>query len=172
MKKIDLTGRRFGRLTVLTEDGKNKWGNYIWKCKCDCGNIVSVVSGSLIKGYTTSCGCYRYEIQKSTNLKHGDKANHKRARLYNIWASMKERCLCETCNAFPYYGGRGITVCDEWKEYEAFRNWALSNGYDENAPHGNCTLDRINNDLGYFPSNCRWVSMKEQANNRRRRNTA
>lgn len=166
-KKIDLTGQKFGRLFVIGEDGMDKWGNYIWKCKCDCGNTVSVVSNSLRRGLTQSCGCYQYEVQKKVNVTHGKR----QSRLYSVWASMKERCLCNSSYAFHYYGERGITICDEWLDFENFYNWAVSAGYDQSAKRGECTLDRIDNDKGYEPCNCRWVSMKEQGNNRRKRGT-
>ena len=167
-RKIDLTGTRFGRLTVLSENGKDAWGNYIWLCRCDCGNEVSVVSHSLRRGLTQSCGCYQKEVQQSTNRTHG-KTN---TRLYAVWASMKERCLCRDNHAYPYYGGRGITICNEWKDFELFYKWAMESGYDATAKRGKCTIDRIDNDRGYEPSNCRWVTMKEQSTNRRKRGTA
>lgn len=165
--KIDLSGYRFGRLVVLCEDRKDKWENYIWKCKCNCGNTTSVVSNSLRGGLTQSCGCYQRAVQKVATVTHG-KTN---TRLYAIWASMRERCLCKSNHAFPYYGERGIGICDEWNDFERFYEWAMSTGYNEDAKRGDCTLDRIENDKGYEPSNCRWVTMKEQANNRRKRGT-
>ena len=105
-RKIDLTGQRFGRLFVISEDGKDPYGNYMWKCRCDCGNTRTVVSNSLRRGLTTSCGCYQREVQLEVNKTHGER----RSRLYNVWASMRERCLCETNHAYHYYGGRGIGI--------------------------------------------------------------
>lgn len=166
--KIDLTGQRFGRLLVEEESGKDKWGNYIWKCKCDCGAETHVASHSLRRGLTTSCDCYQYEVQKATNVTHGKR----RTRLYAIWSGMRERCFCQTNHAYKYYGARGITVCEEWDDFNNFYEWAIKTGYDENAERSQCTLDRIDNDKGYEPSNCRWVTMKEQSNNRRKRGTA
>ena len=165
----DLTGQKFGRLTAIEFRGTNKSGNALWLCKCDCGNETVVRGGSLKNGHTKSCGCLKSELDskkmKKMLTKHG-LFNH---RLYGVWSSMKERCYNPKGAEYLAYGGRGIDVCDEWKDdFKAFYDWAISHGYDENAPRGQCTIDRINNDKGYNPENCRWVPMLVQASNRRK----
>ena len=153
MSKIqDLTGQKFGRLTVLKFDEiKNK--HYFWICKCDCGKICSVESSQLKSGKTKSCGCYKIDI-----IKKHYKTN---TRLYTIWRGIKKRCLNKNLKGFYRYGGRGISVCKEWeKDFISFYNWAIQNGYKDNL-----TIDRINNDGNYEPNNCRWVTMEEQSQN-------
>lgn len=157
-KALDLTGQRFGRLTALAAVGKDKRGCILWECICDCGNKTSVNGAKLKNGHTKSCGC----IVKDNS----SKATHRmsRTRLYRIWQAMKNRCYNENFWAFCHYGGRGITMCDEWRDsFEAFRDWALANGY-----RGDLSIDRIDNDMGYSPSNCRWASKKTQASNTRK----
>ena len=150
----DLTGQRFGMLTVIERAGNNSSGSALWRCICDCGNETIVRTAALHNGHTTSCGCYG----KYKNLIHGQ--SH--TRLYNIWKTMIQRCENPISKDYLKYGGSGINVCIEWHDFLVFQDWALNNGYSEEL-----TIDRINNDLGYFPDNCRWVSMKEQQNNRR-----
>ena len=164
----DLTGEKFGRLTVIELDhrkAKNPKGyRYFWKCKCDCGNEAVVCGEFLTEGRTKSCGCYRRENTIKMKTTH----NHANTRLYSVWLSMKTRCKCEGSSAYKYYGARGISVCKEWLNYETFYEWAMLTGYDETAVRGKCTLDRIDVNGNYEPSNCRWISQKEQSRNTRR----
>lgn len=156
---VDLSRQRFGELTVIKRSGSDKNGRAMWLCKCSCGAKKIAYGTDLRAGRVTSCG------------KHSRaKDPYSRGRLYWVWHSMKTRCLNESLPAFKDYGGRGIHVCSEWRDsFTAFRIWAYENGYDENAPRGSCTLDRIDNDGDYCPENCRWVSMEIQAMNKRMR---
>lgn len=164
---IDLTGKRFGRLTVIERAGIEKNGTVKWLCKCDCGRMTVVRSFRLRSGITKSCGCYAKEVSART---HGEPHGCSDDRLYGVWQTMKARCNRPTNTKYKDYGGRGITVCDEWnRSFTKFRTWALKNGYDYDAPYGQCTLDRIDVNGNYEPSNCRWVDAKTQANNQRPR---
>lgn len=162
---IDLTGQRFGRLTVIrTASERTKTGNFQWVCYCDCGTEVNVISNNLRNGHTKSCGCYERERISETQATH--RQSHK--RLYNVWSGMKQRCYNKKSKFYKDYGGRGIKVCEEWRhDYQAFHDWAYANGYDEAAPKWKCTIDRIDVDGDYHPENCRWVDMKTQRHNRR-----
>lgn len=162
-KLIDLTGQRFGRLTVLYRaPGKPRSnGKYrtMWHCRCDCGNELDINGDSLKKGVSQSCGCYRKEVNRERLATHGQTDT----RLYGIWLAMKRRCDLPTVHAYKDYGGRGISVCQEWQEnFEAFYEWSYNHGYAENL-----SIDRIDNDGNYEPSNCQWVDNVAQANNRR-----
>ncbi len=161
----DLTGQRFGRLTVISISRKVQSGKrerYYWKCRCECGNYHETRSDSLTSGNVQSCGClHREQAIKNVSLHHSHKKSA--SRIYRIWQKMKDRCLNENVPCYERYGGRGITICDEWKEnFEAFFKWAMANGYDETL-----TIDRVDNNKGYFPDNCRWTTNKEQSRNRR-----
>ena len=169
--KKDLTGQRFGRLVVLYEDPiRAKAGGVQWVCQCDCGNKVTVRSSCLLQGYTKSCGCLRIDIAKEHCPKpmFGDRNpayrhGHMKTRIYSIWQGMKKRCYEAKQINFMYYGGRGVTVCDEWKNsFKAFYKWAVSNGY-----RNDLTLDRIDPNGHYCPGNCRWVSWSVQNKNKR-----
>lgn len=163
MKKLDLTGQRFGRLVVIEEAPKLQ-GNRKrrWLCQCDCGKNIVVFHGNLRSGNTKSCGCTRGKkqiIHGKTRRKKGER----KPRLYSIWDNMKQRCYNPNHTGYHLYGGRGITVCDEWKnDFQAFYDWAMANGYEDNLQ-----IDRIDNDGNYEPRNCRWVTPIENSNNRR-----
>lgn len=160
--RIDLTGQRFGRLVVLSQFPTEKGEALKWECVCDCGNSVVVTGSALRYGTTRSCGCLRAEHEAPK-----EDAYH-RQRLYGVWAGMMQRCFYEKHKEYHIYGGRGITVCNEWKDYAVFRDWAYANGYDENHDTKSCSLDRIDVNGNYCPDNCRWVDMKTQSRNTRR----
>lgn len=172
----DLSGQRFGRLTVIkrTESMVTSNGRKyaVFECQCDCGRIKNILARALHDGGTISCGCLKLE-KASLRGKNGDlttkKHGESKSRLYNVWSGMRQRTSDPNHHSYKNYGGRGITVCAEWDDFSVFRDWALANGYDENAPQGKCTIDRIDNDRGYSPDNCRWVSNEVQAANKRPR---
>lgn len=167
MKALELSGKKFGKLTVLYRDYSNK-GQSKWVCQCDCGSITKPISGTyLVRGHTTSCGCHRKEVAKAIQP-FGAKANEthtdSKSRLYKIWWNMKTRCYNQSNHFYPLYGGRGITICDEWKNsYSDFKAWAIENGYRDDL-----TIDRMDVNGNYEPANCKWSTRKEQSNNTRK----
>lgn len=163
----DLLGQRFGRLLVVSKSEERCNSGIKWNCLCDCGNSVCVPGLNLRCGDTRSCGCLQKEMVAARMTSHGATVGRKRDRLYGVWAGMLTRTRNPNADNYKYYGGRGISVCDDWLRYENFRDWALNNGYDDMADHGKCTIDRVDDDGDYCPNNCRWVSASVQANNQR-----
>lgn len=172
----DISGQKFGKLTAISvHHSKNH--HRFWICNCDCGNQAFVRQDQLITGKAKTCGCFwkdarekRLEeknkpVKHNAHTKRWNTLKHEHPRIYCIWQSMKSRCYYQKNKFYHCYGGRGICVCDEWSNsFNKFANWALGNGYRDDL-----TIDRINVDGNYTPSNCRWITMGAQQKNKRKR---
>lgn len=158
----NLIGQKFGRLKVISLNEERSNRKSYWVCQCDCGNVKTVRSDSLKNGSIQSCGCLHKE-QAIINISKNHKHKESKTRLYTIFQGMKDRCYNSNSKIYINYGGRGITICDDWLEnYECFRDWAINNGYSDNL-----SIDRIDVNGNYEPSNCRWADNKTQCRNRR-----
>ncbi|MGG4344922.1 hypothetical protein [Paenibacillus lautus] len=157
---VDLTGMSFGRWEVVSYYGKNNHNQNMWMCICRCGTIKAIRGAGKIE--SKSCGCLQREKAADTfrkvNKSHGDC----KTRLHSIWAAMKRRCNNPNTPEFKNYGGRGVKVCSEWNDYSGFKKWAVSSGYSDDL-----TIERIDVNGDYEPSNCEWVTIQQQQQNRR-----
>ena len=159
----DLTGQRFGELTVISFSHIDYRHHARWLCLCSCGCGTVVETSHLKSGHTTTCGHANITLVKR---KEGYFPARDHPRLYAVWCTMKARCSNANSTSYKDYGGRGICVCEEWMSFASFCEWALANGYDEKAETGKCTLDRIDVDGNYSPNNCRFVDAQTQMNNK------
>ena len=156
MSAKDMTGMEVNSLKVIRRADNNADGDAMWECVCRCGRSFVAKGGSIRRGHTKSCGCL--QRQAAANLKGTHRLS--RTKLYKKWAGMKQRCYNEHADSFAHYGAKGITVCQEWQDFERFREWALANGYREGL-----TIEREDNGKGYGPSNCHWATRTEQNRN-------
>lgn len=154
----DMTGNKYGRLTAIKRVHKDGFNRVCWLCKCDCGNELIVTSDNLRNGHTKSCGCLKEETSRKLLTTHG----LSETRMYKIYKDMKTRTTNKNCPEYKNYGGRGIKICDEWlSDFRKFYYWSINNGYKDEL-----TIDRIDVNGNYEPSNCRWTTQKVQQNNR------
>lgn len=163
MRSVDLTGQVFGRLKVISQAPSVKWGtgvNAMWNCRCSCGADTVTAGSQLRRGRAQSCGCLQKEIVGYLATKHGHYTKAGRSPEYLAWTSMIQRCTNPKSPSFEHYGGRGIDLCPEWKDFATF--------YKDMGPRPDgCSLERSDNNLGYFPANCYWATKVAQQNNRR-----
>lgn len=152
-RRADVTGQRFGRLVAVSSLRSSPHGNRIWRCQCDCGRTSEVLVSNLLSGHTTTCGC--------AYARHGHVSAGKKSRTYRSWQAMIERCTRGTCPEYKRYGAKGITICERWR---VFVNFLSDMG---ERPVGT-SLDRIDNDRGYEPGNCRWATRSAQDRNTKR----
>lgn len=159
MKFVDLTGQRFGRLTVIKRV-ENNGKKVMWLCRCDCGNETTVFSGYLRNGDTKSCGCLSKDKLRERRFKHGES---RKTRLYRIWIGIRKRTSgkANEKRTKKWYTDKNIKMCEEWSDFRNFRDWSNANGYDDSL-----TIDRIDGNKGYSPENCRWVDWKTQTRNK------
>lgn len=160
-KPLNLVGRQFTNWRVVEAAGSSKNGKRLFRCVCSCGASGVVVGGNLTSGQSTGCGHDRSDRIRAHLVKHGAKSRGESHPLYNTWSNMHSRCSNPNSAEFRNYGGRGISVCPEWDDF-----WRFVEDMGE-KPHPSYSIDRINNDLGYRPSNCRWASKSDQSKNRR-----
>lgn len=157
---IYIKGKRFGRLIVL-QRAPNHNGRKAWGCKCDCGNLCVVTDKNLKSGTTKSCGCLRLDRMSDSHYIHGESGGRfagERTRLYRCWVNMKSRCYNKNVRSYRDYGAKGITVCDEWHDFNNFSKWARSNGYSDDL-----TIERKDPNRGYSPDNCEWITLGENS---------
>lgn len=157
MKSLELTGNRYGKLLVESK-AESKGGRTYWNCVCDCGNKKVVAGYHLTGGKIQSCGCYRLSQLRNKVTTHG----MSKTRIYHTWVHMKQRVTNENNKKYGIYGGRGIKLCSEWKDFQGFYEWAMANGYRENL-----SIERIDVNGDYCPQNCTWIPLEKQAKNRR-----
>lgn len=158
-KRIKIkSGEKYGRLTIEREVDAIKGSIRKFLCKCRCGKKKIIRLADIRSGHTQSCGCLNSELLVKRNWKHG----YVGTRLYVIWEKMLNRCRNSKNKDYKYYGGRGISICKEWTKHEVFQKWAIASGYNDTL-----TIERINNDKNYEPSNCKWIPHGQQSINRR-----